>query len=130
MTNCTKICTSKEKESWERESELGKKTKKEGESRSEFQFGFMKILLLTENINSVWEEGLNWSFYKCLGCVWHYSKPQGSLLNFTLIIIIWINIICYVYILFRCISMFIFIFNFIWIITTPTKNGFLSNLYK
>ena len=37
----------------ERVSELGKKKKKEGESRSEFQFGFMKIFLLTENINSV-----------------------------------------------------------------------------
>ena len=56
MTNCTKICTSKEKGSWERErvGELGKKKKKEGETRSEFQFGFMKILLLMEKINSVW----------------------------------------------------------------------------
>ena len=63
MTNCTKICTSKEKESWERErvGELGEKKKRRGrESRFEFQFGFMKILLLIENINSVWVEGLNW----------------------------------------------------------------------
>ena len=55
------------------------------ESGSEFQFGFVKILLLTEKVNSVCVKGLNWSFLKNVGFVWHYVKSQGSLLDFTLI---------------------------------------------
>ena len=52
----------------------GKKLEEERESRSEFQFGFMKILLLTEKVNSVCVKGLNWSFLKNVGFVWYYVK--------------------------------------------------------
>ena len=43
MTNCTKICTSKEKESWERErvGELGEKKKKEEGERVDLSFNLV-----------------------------------------------------------------------------------------
>ena len=54
MTNCTKdLYKQRKRKLRDRVGELGKKRKEEGESISEFQFGFMKILLLIENINSV-----------------------------------------------------------------------------
>ena len=62
-----------------------KKNQRKRETRSEFQFGFVKILLLMEKINSVCVNELNWSFLKNVGFVWHYVKSQGSLLDFTLI---------------------------------------------
>ena len=45
-------------------------------------------MLLTVDVNTVCDEGLNWPFFISCGCVWYCLKPQGSFLKFTQNIII------------------------------------------